>query len=96
MHIEALNHAVRNIPPEQMRMHLCWGNYEAPHQMDVPLADIIDVVLPRAAERDLVRGRQPAPRARVGGVRDGEAARRQGARSPACSSRSRTSSSIPS
>ena len=44
LHIEALNHAVRNIPPEQMRMHLCWGNYEAPHQMDVPLADIIDVV----------------------------------------------------
>jgi 5-methyltetrahydropteroyltriglutamate--homocysteine methyltransferase len=45
LHIEALNHAVRNIPAEQMRMHLCGGNYEAPHQMDVPLADIIDVVL---------------------------------------------------
>jgi len=44
LHIEALNHAVRNIAPEQMRMHLCWGNYEAPHQMDVPLADIIDIV----------------------------------------------------
>jgi 5-methyltetrahydropteroyltriglutamate--homocysteine methyltransferase len=44
LHVDALNHAVRNIPPEQMRMHLCWGNYEAPHQMDVPLADIIDVV----------------------------------------------------
>ena len=44
LHVEALNHAVRNIPPEQMRMHLCWGNYEAPHQMDVPLADIIDLV----------------------------------------------------
>ena len=44
LHVEALNHAVRNIPPEQMRMHLCWGNYEALHQMDVPLADIIDVV----------------------------------------------------
>ena len=44
LHVEALNHAVRNIPPEQMRMHLCWGNYEAPHQMDIPLADIIDVV----------------------------------------------------
>jgi 5-methyltetrahydropteroyltriglutamate--homocysteine methyltransferase len=44
LHVEALNHAVRNIPPEQMRMHLCWGNYEAPHQMDVPLADVIDVV----------------------------------------------------
>jgi 5-methyltetrahydropteroyltriglutamate--homocysteine methyltransferase len=44
LHVEALNHAVRNIAPEQIRMHLCWGNYEAPHQMDVPLADIIDVV----------------------------------------------------
>ncbi len=44
LHVEALNHAVRNIPPEHMRMHLCWGNYEAPHQMDVPLADIIDLV----------------------------------------------------
>ncbi len=44
LHVEALNHAVRNIPPERMRMHLCWGNYEAPHQMDVPLADIIDIV----------------------------------------------------
>jgi len=44
LHIEALNHAVRNIAPDQLRMHLCWGNYEAPHQMDVPLADIIDVV----------------------------------------------------
>jgi 5-methyltetrahydropteroyltriglutamate--homocysteine methyltransferase len=44
LHIDALNHATRNIAPEQMRMHLCWGNYEAPHQMDVPLADIVDVV----------------------------------------------------
>ena len=44
LHVEALNHAVRNIPPDQMRIHLCWGNYEAPHQMDVPLADIIDIV----------------------------------------------------
>jgi 5-methyltetrahydropteroyltriglutamate--homocysteine methyltransferase len=43
LHVEALNHAVRNIAPDRMRMHLCWGNYEAPHQMDVPLADIIDV-----------------------------------------------------
>jgi 5-methyltetrahydropteroyltriglutamate--homocysteine methyltransferase len=44
IHIEALNHAVANIPPEQMRLHLCWGNYEGPHHCDVPLADIIDVV----------------------------------------------------
>jgi 5-methyltetrahydropteroyltriglutamate--homocysteine methyltransferase len=43
-HIEALNSAVANIPPEQMRLHLCWGNYEGPHHYDVALADIIDVV----------------------------------------------------
>lgn len=44
LHIEVLNHALRNIPPEQLRMHLCWGNYEGPHHCDVPLADIVDVV----------------------------------------------------
>jgi 5-methyltetrahydropteroyltriglutamate--homocysteine methyltransferase len=43
-HVEALNHALANIPPEQLRMHLCWGNYEGPHHCDVPLADIIDIV----------------------------------------------------
>jgi 5-methyltetrahydropteroyltriglutamate--homocysteine methyltransferase len=42
--IEALNYALRDIPPEQLRMHLCWGNYEGPHHRDVPLADIIDLV----------------------------------------------------
>jgi 5-methyltetrahydropteroyltriglutamate--homocysteine methyltransferase len=45
LHIEALNHAVANIPTEQLRMHLCWGNYEGPHHRDVPLADVIDIVL---------------------------------------------------
>jgi len=44
LHIAALNHATRNIAPEQMRLHLCWGNYDGPHHRDVPLADIIDVV----------------------------------------------------
>jgi len=44
LHIEALNHALSGIPPEQLRMHLCWGNYEGPHHRDVPLADIIDIV----------------------------------------------------
>jgi 5-methyltetrahydropteroyltriglutamate--homocysteine methyltransferase len=45
MHVEALNHALANIAPEQLRMHLCWGNYEGPHHCDVPLADIVDLVL---------------------------------------------------
>ncbi len=45
MNIEALNHAVRNIPPEQLvRMHLCWGNYPGPHHCDVALESIIDLV----------------------------------------------------
>jgi 5-methyltetrahydropteroyltriglutamate--homocysteine methyltransferase len=45
MHVRALNHAVRDIPPEQMRMHMCWGNGAWPHVTDIPLAAIIDVVL---------------------------------------------------
>jgi 5-methyltetrahydropteroyltriglutamate--homocysteine methyltransferase len=44
MNIAALNHAVRNIAPEQLRMHLCWGNYPGPHHCDVPIAEIIDLV----------------------------------------------------
>ena len=44
LNIEALNHAVRNIPADQLRMHLCWGNYPGPHHHDVDLADIVDLV----------------------------------------------------
>ncbi|HTP47476.1 MAG TPA: cobalamin-independent methionine synthase II family protein [Casimicrobiaceae bacterium] len=45
LHVEALNHAVASIAPEQLRMHLCWGNYEGPHHCDVALADVIDIVV---------------------------------------------------
>jgi len=44
MNIEALNHAVRNIPAEKLRMHMCWGNYPGPHHCDVNFAEIIDLV----------------------------------------------------
>jgi 5-methyltetrahydropteroyltriglutamate--homocysteine methyltransferase len=44
LHIEALNHALSNVPADRARVHLCWGNYEGPHHCDVPLVDIIDVV----------------------------------------------------
>jgi 5-methyltetrahydropteroyltriglutamate--homocysteine methyltransferase len=44
LHLAALDHAVANIPPEQLRLHLCWGNYEGPHHYDVPVADILDLV----------------------------------------------------
>ena len=43
VNVEAINHATRDIPPDAMRMHLCWGNYEGPHHHDVALRDIIDI-----------------------------------------------------
>jgi 5-methyltetrahydropteroyltriglutamate--homocysteine methyltransferase len=42
--IAALNAAVAGISPDQMRLHVCWGNYESPHTTDVPLADLIDLI----------------------------------------------------
>ncbi len=44
LNIEALNHAVRDIPADRLRMHVCWGNYPGPHHRDVDLADIIDLI----------------------------------------------------
>mgnify|MGYP001166290654 FL=1 len=43
--VEALNHSIQNIPAEQVRLHLCWGNYEGPHHRDIPLRDILPTVL---------------------------------------------------
>ncbi len=43
--VEALNAATANIPPEKMRMHVCWGNYEGPHDHDIPLEKVINTVL---------------------------------------------------
>ena len=44
-HIEVLNAATASIPPDRLRVHLCWGNYPGPHHRDVPLEQIIDLVL---------------------------------------------------
>jgi 5-methyltetrahydropteroyltriglutamate--homocysteine methyltransferase len=43
--VEALNHAVRDIPADRMRMHICWGNYEGPHDHDIALERILPIVL---------------------------------------------------
>jgi 5-methyltetrahydropteroyltriglutamate--homocysteine methyltransferase len=43
--VELLNHACRNIPTEKIRLHLCWGNYLGPHHHDVPLSDLVDILL---------------------------------------------------
>ena len=50
-HVEVLNHALRNIPGEKVRMHVCWGNYEGPHNCDIALKRILPEILkakPRA------------------------------------------------
>ncbi len=44
-HVEVLNHALRNLPADRMRMHICWGNYEGPHHHDVPLEKLLPVVI---------------------------------------------------
>jgi 5-methyltetrahydropteroyltriglutamate--homocysteine methyltransferase len=44
-HIEVLNHALRNVPAERVRMHVCWGNYEGPHHYDIPMARLLPIVL---------------------------------------------------
>ena len=59
VNIEALNHAVRNIPADQLRMHLCWGNYPGPHHHDVPIADIIDLVWRAKPQTVLFEGANP-------------------------------------
>ena len=45
MHVAALNYAVADIPADRMRMHICWGSTLGPHHTDVPIADVIDIVL---------------------------------------------------
>ena len=43
-HIEAINLATENIPPDRIRLHVCWGNYDGPHNHDVPLEDILPIL----------------------------------------------------
>ncbi|HLH31652.1 MAG TPA: cobalamin-independent methionine synthase II family protein [Terriglobia bacterium] len=43
--VEVMNHALRNVPAESARMHICWGNYEGPHDRDIPLEKIIGIIL---------------------------------------------------
>jgi 5-methyltetrahydropteroyltriglutamate--homocysteine methyltransferase len=52
-HVEVLNHALRNVPGDRVRLHVCWGNYEGPHTHDVPLERILPVLL-RAKPRALL------------------------------------------
>ena len=59
MNIAALNHALQNIPAEQCRMHLCWGNYPGPHHCDVALGEIADIVWSAKPQTVLIEGANP-------------------------------------
>jgi 5-methyltetrahydropteroyltriglutamate--homocysteine methyltransferase len=54
MRCEALNHALRNIPEEQIRYHLCWGSWHGPHSADLPLPDVVDIMLTIKAQMYLI------------------------------------------
>ena len=45
LHVEVINYALKEIDPERMRLHLCWGNTEGPHHHDIPLKEIVGIVL---------------------------------------------------
>jgi 5-methyltetrahydropteroyltriglutamate--homocysteine methyltransferase len=78
LRVEMVNHAVRDIPPEKMRLHLCWGNYEGPHHTDIPLRSLLPDVLRARPMYLSFEGANPPPRARVERLRRDSAAARQG------------------
>jgi 5-methyltetrahydropteroyltriglutamate--homocysteine methyltransferase len=59
LRIEALNHALRNIAPDRVRLHVCWGSYHGPHKYDIDMRSIIDVVLMTRAQGFAVEAANP-------------------------------------
>jgi len=59
MNVEAINHALTGIPEERVRYHVCWGSWPGPHVTDVPLKDIVDLVLKIKARTYLIEGANP-------------------------------------
>jgi len=59
LRIEALNHGLRNIAPDRVRLHVCWGSYHGPHKYDIDMRDIIDVVLMTRAQGFAVEAANP-------------------------------------
>ena len=58
-HIEVLNHALRNVPGDRVRMHVCWGNYEGPHTHDVPMEKLLPVVMKAKPQAILFEAANP-------------------------------------
>jgi 5-methyltetrahydropteroyltriglutamate--homocysteine methyltransferase len=59
LRIEALNHALADIPADRIRFHVCWGNFEGPHHDDVPLRDVVDLILKVKAEAYSIEAANP-------------------------------------
>jgi 5-methyltetrahydropteroyltriglutamate--homocysteine methyltransferase len=59
LRIDALNHGLRNIPSERVRLHVCWGSYHGPHKYDIEMRDIIDIVLKTKADGFAVEAANP-------------------------------------
>src|SRR5687767_3624826 len=59
MHVELLNHALEGIPEERVRYHVCWGSWPGPHTTDVPLRDVVDLILKVRAGTYLIEGANP-------------------------------------
>lgn len=58
-HVEAINHALRNVPADRVRLHVCWGNYEGPHHLDVGLEKIIEVIMSAKPQAILFEAANP-------------------------------------
>ena len=59
LHVDVLNHALRNIPADRMRIHVCWGNYEGPHTHDIPLPKVLPILLKAKPKALLVEAANP-------------------------------------
>jgi 5-methyltetrahydropteroyltriglutamate--homocysteine methyltransferase len=59
LHLEVLDHALEGLPPEQLRMHMCWGNYEGPHHHDIPFAAIAEAVVAAKPHGLLIEASNP-------------------------------------
>ena len=59
MHVEALNHALRDISPEHVRVHICWGNYEGPHICDIDMAQVFGTLMTTRARYVLFETSNP-------------------------------------
>ncbi len=77
LRIEALNHALEGIPEDRVRYHICWGSWHGPHTTDIPLRDIIDVILRVKAQAYSVEAGQRTARARIQNLARGQAAGRK-------------------